>query len=319
MTDLTPMQLIWGIDYLDAGFTSKPTVISRYALKHKLVTNGEYNFIDILCSYKHTSDNPFPKQDTLADDMGVSTRQIRKYISSLEEKGLLEVEYIYKNDKRVTAAYDFKGLLDACMHYYRQEHMAKDIENGVKKVRKTSKKKKSLVEPQVPVVQEPQVPVGAEPQVPLGQEPQVPVIIDNSNKQLNKQFKIDSKPLSHEIDINQLSLPMPLKKFLYENREKGKELNFDLYELEEFYNTSDYIKPNEHSENLETLNRFEFTKLIKYLYTNEIKVEKSLQALLKTYVIIRLSFKKENASSEAAINESEGKIVDFTYNPFTDK
>ena len=112
---------------------------------------------------------------------------------------------------------------------------------------------------------------------------------------------------------------MPLKKFLYENREKGKELNFDLYELEEFYNTSDYIKPNEHSENLETLNRFEFTKLIKYLYTNEIKVEKSLQALLKTYVIIRLSFKKENASSEAAINESEGKIVDFTYNPFTDK
>jgi hypothetical protein len=171
------------------------------------------------------------------------------------------------------------------------------------------------VEPQVPVVQEPQVPVGAEPQVPLGQEPQVPVIIDNLNKQENKQVIIDSKPLSHELDINQLSLPMPLKKFLYENREKGKELNFDLYELEEFYNTSDYIKPNEHSDNLETLNRFEFTKLIKDLYKKEIVVEKSLQALLKTYVIARLHFKKENAMSEAAVIESTGKEIDFDNNP----
>jgi len=129
----------------------------------------------------------------------------------------------------------------------------------------------------------------------------------------------NSKLLSHEVDINQLNLPMPLKKFLYENRDMGIKLNIDLYELEEFYNMSEYIKPLTGKEDYNYLNNFDFTKLVKDIYKKEIAVEKSLNSLLNGFVLKRLYFKRHNTLSEMAVIESEGKEIDFENNPLINK
>jgi DNA-binding Lrp family transcriptional regulator len=183
--DQTLMQIIWGNEFVDAGFTSKPIILTRYAIKEKLVTLGEYFFIEVLCSFKHSSSDPFPKQDTIADMMGVSTRQVRKYITSLEEKGWLEVEYIYIDDKRASTAYNFQNLLNACLAFHREEQMKENIKKGVKKVKKVRAPKKDLVEQQVPDLVEHRVPVGTGLQVPQAEEHHVPLIID---KLINKSL-----------------------------------------------------------------------------------------------------------------------------------
>ena len=125
--------------------------------------------------------------------------------------------------------------------------------------------------------------------------------------------------LSPDVDINQLNLPMPLKKFLYENRDKGIKLNIDLYELEEFYNMSEYIKPLAGKEDYNYLNNFDFTKLVKDIYKKEIIVEKSTTSLLNGFVLNRLQFKAHNTLSEAAVVASEGKEIDFENNPLINK
>ena len=140
------------------------------------------------------------------------------------------------------------------------------------------------------------------------------IITTNKNDKQELENK-NSFLLSHDVDINQLNLPIALKKFLYENRDKGTKLNIDLYELEEFYNMSDYIKPLAGKEDLEHLNNFEFTKLVKDIYKKEIVVQKSLNSLLNDWVLSRLHFKKENAMSEAAVMNSQEKEIDFDNNP----
>jgi hypothetical protein len=200
----TPMQLVWGNEVLDAGFTSKPRIITKYAMQ--FINYGEFAFIDVLCSYKHTSDNPFPKQETIAKDMSCSDRQIRKWISSLEEKGFLEVEYIYKDDKRVTSSYNFAGLLNACLGAYRKENMQNDIENKVKKVKKVVKKPiKSTTGTKSPVGTGQKDPVATGTKSPVSTGQNVPLIIDKSliNKslinKLNKQSIYDQE-LHYVID-----------------------------------------------------------------------------------------------------------------------
>jgi hypothetical protein len=143
------------------------------------------------------------------------------------------------------------------------------------------------------------------------------IITSNKNDKQELENK-NSFLLSHDVDIASLNLPMPLKKFLYENRDKGTKLNMDLYELEEFYNMSDYIKPLAGKEDLEHLNNFEFTKLVKDIYKKEIVVQKSLNSLLNDWVLSRLHFKKENAMSEAAVIESQDKELDLFNNPLVD-
>jgi len=144
------------------------------------------------------------------------------------------------------------------------------------------------------------------------------IITTNKNTKQELENK-NSFLLSHDIDISQLNLPMPLKKFLYENRDKGTKLNIDLYELEEFYNMSDYIKPLAGKEDFEHLNNFDFTKLVKDIYKKEIVIQKSLNSLLNDWVLNRLHFKKENAMSEAAMIESEGKEVNMVEHEFTNR
>jgi DNA-binding Lrp family transcriptional regulator len=255
------VQLVWGVDYLDAGFTTKPTVITRYA--PKLITGKEYVFIDILCSYKHTSDDPFPNQDTIGEHMGITPRSVRNLISSLEDKGYLDIEYIYIDNKRSSAAYNFNKLLDACMKLYRKDQMEKDIANRVKRVRKV---KKSVPEENLPVGRTENLPLGNTENLPVGCTQNLP-----PNKQVNKQDLINN--INNQSIVPDDEIGYLIQKIF------GNELKAD--RIDSIYKIYNLFS--------EDMNLFTYKQILISVQENMHNIKRSFQSYLKSCVEKRLA------------------------------
>jgi predicted transcriptional regulator len=189
MENENKISLVWGNAYLDEGFTPMPNIIVRYA--PKLLSGREFTFITVLASFKHGVENPFPSQDTLAEIMGCSKRNIRLLIETLEEKGFLQISYRYDNKGRTSNEYNFKPLLEICLKEAMQAKMQSDIENGVRKVAKTksSGRKPSSTSSgsKTPRVAEENLPHPAEENLPQVVEENLPMN-KQSNKQINKKI-----------------------------------------------------------------------------------------------------------------------------------
>lgn len=73
------------------GWLGVPTVFLRYydKLKPYSLTTAEAMFVLQLMTYKWTEEAPFPSYTTLAKNMGVTTKMVRRYAKQLEEKGYL--------------------------------------------------------------------------------------------------------------------------------------------------------------------------------------------------------------------------------------
>lgn len=111
-------------------------------------------------------------------------------------------------------------------------------------------------------------------------------------------------PYSLSEEIFKLELPMPIRKKLDENREKILPLNIDVYEIERFYNTFEWIKTNAKKDDFDYLNRWEFEKIIFYIFDKNILVEKTTFGFLKQMTYTNLHFKKKNFE---ALNNIENK------------
>lgn len=73
---------------LQKGFTSIPNFI----LKHKTLTPGAKLTYVMLLSYAWEKDNCYPGQTTLAADLGGGERSVRRYLTELQQHGLLIVK-----------------------------------------------------------------------------------------------------------------------------------------------------------------------------------------------------------------------------------
>lgn len=121
------LEVMWGIEILEEGYTQIPNLITRYHRKIGL-TPGEWSFISVLLTYKHDSKDPYPSAETLADTLDCSVKQIEKYISSLKSKDLIKV---YRTKSKKTGKYgnniyNFKPLIDAILAIHQSNK--KDVE-----------------------------------------------------------------------------------------------------------------------------------------------------------------------------------------------
>ena len=66
------------------GFTQVPNAL----LRHQTISPGAKLAYTMLLSYAWQNDFCFPGQETLATDMGVSSRSVRTYLKELEAKKL---------------------------------------------------------------------------------------------------------------------------------------------------------------------------------------------------------------------------------------
>ena len=70
------------------GFTQVPNAL----LRHKSVSPGAKLVYTMLLSYAWQNDFCFPGQETLAKDMGVTSRSVRTYLKELEAKKFLTIQ-----------------------------------------------------------------------------------------------------------------------------------------------------------------------------------------------------------------------------------
>ncbi|MGG1571643.1 hypothetical protein [Fictibacillus sp. NRS-1165] len=249
--DLMPVEIVWGNPILDEGFTNIPNLIllnyTRVGLSH-----AEWGLLTIMMSFKHGSDDIFPSQETLARIFYAdkyhpdkSERALRKLISSIEDKGLIEAGYRYKNGKRTSNYYSFAPLIEACLKFTEKKDKP---ENGVV-IKK--KKKKKLQEPKVPVVQEPEVPVVQEPEVPVVQEPEVPT--NKKKEKANKNKQIEKESIYQE-QIKHIDLPIDVKRVLEKKIDRLILFDVDLLDVELNYKVSG-LTPAEYANIVNTMLR----------------------------------------------------------------
>ena len=69
----------------------------------------------LLSLWKGKPSYPAPSKSVLADEMGLSSRQIQRILSSLEEKGYIAKISQYENNARVENVYDLTGIVSLIM------------------------------------------------------------------------------------------------------------------------------------------------------------------------------------------------------------
>lgn len=81
--------VLLGADALSQkGFTQVPNAL----LRHKSISPGAKLAYTMLLSYAWQNDFCFPGQETLAKDMGVTSRSVRTYLKELEGKKFLTIQ-----------------------------------------------------------------------------------------------------------------------------------------------------------------------------------------------------------------------------------
>lgn len=140
----------WGNEVFDDGVMNAPMCITKYG--YRFVSGGEFSFIMCLLSFKFDNRNPYPSQETIANDMGVHVSQIERWVNSLfNKKGLININDRYLPDgTRTSNEYDFSPLLEKCLEESRKE---KDLKNEPKvksKPRQRSKKKEEKKAEEIP-------------------------------------------------------------------------------------------------------------------------------------------------------------------------
>jgi predicted transcriptional regulator len=106
----------WGKEVAERGFTQIPNYLMRINMfvhdDHKLSPTEMVVLFHLVGSWWKKDEMPFPSLNTLADQIGISQRQVQRSINTLEQKGYLK--RMKKKIKGVIASnvYDLSPLAD---------------------------------------------------------------------------------------------------------------------------------------------------------------------------------------------------------------
>ncbi len=96
-------------EMLRAGFAALPYVVLRDT---KLSIGARLSYA-VLLSYAWQEDSTFVGQDEMAKDMGISERQLRRYLYELSEKGYIDIS---REDRRFNNTYIIKDVKTKLKH-----------------------------------------------------------------------------------------------------------------------------------------------------------------------------------------------------------
>ena len=99
----------FGAPALADGFTALPTrLLVRHA--HLGVTRDELAFIAVVVSYQWGDEPPYPSQETIARNLEVDVRTVRRYATSLVAKRFLHIIERREGGRAPSHAYDLRPL-----------------------------------------------------------------------------------------------------------------------------------------------------------------------------------------------------------------
>lgn len=103
----------WGSKVASHGYCMVPTILLH---AQKRLHIGPAHFavlIQILDHWWEAERKPFPSKKELALRLGISTRQVQRYLKELEDEGILERKDRYTDHRgRASNFYDLQGLVE---------------------------------------------------------------------------------------------------------------------------------------------------------------------------------------------------------------
>jgi len=111
MSEQTSFVQRWGDDaFTQRGFTMFPNAVLEHAAELGIGPQEGWMLCHILY-FKRNTDHPRPSLSTLAQRLGKSPDSVRRYLRSLEKRGLLRIEASYtENGGQATNVLDFTPL-----------------------------------------------------------------------------------------------------------------------------------------------------------------------------------------------------------------
>ncbi|EFB3694881.1 helix-turn-helix domain-containing protein [Klebsiella pneumoniae] len=102
----------WGKEVMKAGFCIIPSLLLRCQQRLGLNPSQLAVLLQLADFWWEAGRKPYPSKQTLSDRLGLSTRQIQRYMAELEQAGLL-VRIVRSADDngKLSNEYDLSGLV----------------------------------------------------------------------------------------------------------------------------------------------------------------------------------------------------------------
>jgi Helix-turn-helix domain len=102
----------WSSQVMKFGYTPLPNLLLRAQGKLKITAVQLNVLVQVIEHWWDADEYPFPGKDTIARRMNRSPRQVQRYLTQLEKKGLITRITRYKGKKAQTSnAYSLEGLV----------------------------------------------------------------------------------------------------------------------------------------------------------------------------------------------------------------
>lgn len=103
----------WGKKVIDLGFCILPSLLLRAQRRLCLSPAQLAVLIQLADFWWDAGRKPFPKKADLAHRLGLSERQVQRYIAELEQAGFVKrIERRAAHRGKISNEYDLKGLVD---------------------------------------------------------------------------------------------------------------------------------------------------------------------------------------------------------------
>lgn len=102
----------WGVAVMQVGYCILPSILLR-AQARLLINAQQMNVLLQLIEHWWTADGKvYPSKDTIAERVGLSSKQVQRHIKVLEEKGLVRrIPRVLKMRGKTSNEYDLSGLV----------------------------------------------------------------------------------------------------------------------------------------------------------------------------------------------------------------
>lgn len=103
----------WGAKVIALGFCILPSLLLRAQRRLRLSPTQLAVLIQLADFWWDAGRKPFPKKADLAQRLGLSERQVQRYIAELEEAGFVKrIERRASHRGKISNEYDLQGLVD---------------------------------------------------------------------------------------------------------------------------------------------------------------------------------------------------------------
>ncbi|HYD78946.1 MAG TPA: helix-turn-helix domain-containing protein [Paucimonas sp.] len=103
----------WGKAVIDLGFSIIPSLIFRAQARLGLNPTQLAVLLQLADYWWDEQRHPYPAKETLAERLGLSARQVQRYVAELEVAGLVKrIERYASHKGRLSNQYDLTGLVE---------------------------------------------------------------------------------------------------------------------------------------------------------------------------------------------------------------